>query len=306
MFMRLTPGGSTPENVTDASCYFVIVPTRCQALQAKQRLASAWHLRSEAMDIEKVLALYDREQRIEIEYPGMKKQVLPHVVRFLRPAPAMSFILYSQMDDSNAAAVIEEQVTFIKGRQQPFEWKIFSHDQPADLPQRLTAHGFESEEMDAVMVLDLSEAPGPLLQEPGADIRRITQRDELGDVITILEKVWGGNFSWVTHRLGDHLEIPGYLSIYVAYVDDEPACTGWTYFHPNSHFASIWGGSTVEEYRQNGLYTAVLARRVQEALARGYSYVTMDASPMSRPIVTKNGFEILTYSQSCKWIPEDH
>ena len=91
----------------------------------------------------------------------------------------------------------------------------------------------------------------------------------------------------------------------MAYADDEPACVGWTYFHPNSHFASIWGGSTVETYRQRGLYTAVLARRVQEALDRGYHYVTMDASPMSQPIVVKNGFEILTYSQSCNWRPAE-
>jgi hypothetical protein len=257
------------------------------------------------MNIEKVLALYDREQRIEIEYPGMEKETLPQIVRFLQPAPGMSFILYSQLDEENTTAVIEEQVAFIKHRQQPFEWKIFSHDHPADLPQRLEAHGFASEEMDAVMVLDLSETPADLLQEPAADLRPITQQDELQDVITILEEVWGANFGWVTKRLGDHLEIADYLSIYVAYVNDEPACVGWTYFHPNSHFASIWGGSTVETYRQNGLYTAVLARRVQEALARGYRYVTMDASPMSQPIVAKNGFELLTYSQSCEWRPDE-
>ncbi len=35
------------------------------------------------MDIEKVLTLYDREQRIEIEYPRMEKEVLPQIVRFL-------------------------------------------------------------------------------------------------------------------------------------------------------------------------------------------------------------------------------
>ena len=27
---------------------------------------------------------YDREQRIEIEYPGHRKETLPHVVRFVR------------------------------------------------------------------------------------------------------------------------------------------------------------------------------------------------------------------------------
>lgn len=258
------------------------------------------------MDNEKVLTLFDQEMRVEIEHPGMEKEILPHIVRFVRPAPGMSFILYSQLNDENASRVINEQVTYIKQLQQPFEWTVFSHDQPVDLLARLEARGFEPGDKDAVMVLDLHlhQVPVALRQEITVDIRPVTHREELVDVIAILEKVWGGNFSWVTKRLGDHLEIPDFLSVYVAYVNEEPACTGWIYFHPHSHFASIWGGSTVEAYRQRGLYTALLAHRVQEALERGYRYVTLNASPMSRPIVTNHGFEILTYSQSCKWRTE--
>jgi GNAT superfamily N-acetyltransferase len=248
-----------------------------------------------------ILALFDRQQRIEIEYPDMRKEVLPHVTRFVRPAPGMSFILHSRLNESNADAAIQEQIAYFTQRDQPFEWKVYDYDTPPDLRDRLVAHGFEPDDPDAVMVLDMQAAPPTLLAPVEADVRRIAERDQLEDVIRVEEQVWGRNFDWITTRLGNHLEIPGYLSVYVAYVDGQPACAGWVYYHRNSQFASLWGGSTVPAYRQHGLYTAVLARRVQEAVERGYHFLTIDASPMSRPIVAKHGFQLLTYAHACEW-----
>jgi hypothetical protein len=253
------------------------------------------------MNAQELLASFDQQQRIDIKYPDMRKDVLPHVTRFVRPAPGMSFILHSRVDEANADAVIQEQIDYFKPLNQRFEWKVYDHDTPADLKDRLIAHGFEAQDPDAVMALDLEEAPSGLHAPITADVRRITQRDQLRDVIQIEEQVWGGNFDWITKRMGDHLEIPGFLSIYVAYVDEQPACSGWIYFHDGTQFAGLWGGSTVEAYRQRGLYTAVLAIRVQEAIQRGFRFLTIDASPMSRPIVAKHGFQLLTHAHACEW-----
>jgi len=49
------------------------------------------------------------------------------------------------------------------------------------------------------------------------------------------------------------------------------------------------------------LYTALLAVRLQEAAARQVGYLTVDASPMSQPILEKFGFECSAYSYPCKW-----
>lgn len=256
------------------------------------------------MDIETIRNLFDREQRIEVDYPDMRKDAWPHLVRFVRPAPGMSVVLYSRLDESNADRVIEEQITYFRGLNQRFEWKLYEHDTPPDLRERLLQHGFEAQEPDAVMVLDLEEAPHALLEPVTADVRRITHPDQLPDVIQILEQVWGGDFNWVTERHGDYLKLPDYFSSYVAYVDNIPACVGWTFFHPHSQFASLWGGSTIADFRGRGLYTAVLATRVQEAIQRGYRFMTIDASQMSRPIVAKHGFQLLTYAHDCEWVGE--
>jgi hypothetical protein len=255
------------------------------------------------MDIQDILALYDQQQRIDIEYPGMRKDVSPRLVRFVRPAPGMSTIQYSRLDESNADAAIQEQIEYFTQIKQPFSWKVYDHDRPPDLKTRLVAHGLQASELEGVMVLDLGEVSSSLLEPIRADVRPITRREQLVDVIRVEEQVWGSDFNWIVDRLGEHLAIPQFLSVYVAYVDDQPACAGWAYFSPRGQFADLWGGSTVPAHRRRGLYSAVLALRVQEAQRRGYHFLTVDTSSMSQPIVAQHGFRLMTHAQDFDWKP---
>lgn len=247
-----------------------------------------------------LLALFDREQRRDIVYPDMTREARQHVVRYTRPAPGANFILFSDLAGADVDAVIEQELAYFSSLGQPFEWKVYSHDQPADLKERLEAHGFVSDEPEAIMLLDLQQAPQTLFAPVSADIRSIHQRQELGDVILVLEEVWGHSFDWVWDRLGAHLEIPGYLNVYVAYVDGIPASAAWIYFHAGSQFASLWGGSTRQAYRQQGLYSALLAARAQSARRSGVRFLTVDASPMSAPILAKHGFFQIATAWACE------
>jgi GNAT superfamily N-acetyltransferase len=253
------------------------------------------------MDTSQILELYTRQERIEIEFPGMRKDNLPHLIRHVRPAPATSLIGYSELDENNADAAIDEQIEYFRALQLNFSWKVFKSDQPADLKDRLLARGFVTYEEEAVMVLELDEAPASLLAQQNVDLRPITRRQNLVDVIAVMKQVWGGDYHWVYDRLGGHLEIPNYLNVFVAYVDGRPASTGWVYFTRGGEFASLWGGSTIAEYRGHGLYTALLARRVQAARQQGKRFITIDAGPMSQPIVEKYGFRLLTHAQDFDW-----
>ena len=48
---------------------------------------------------ETLLAVYDREQRTGIVYPGHHKETLPHVVRFVRTTePGRGFVRYTWLD----------------------------------------------------------------------------------------------------------------------------------------------------------------------------------------------------------------
>ena len=114
--------------------------------------------------------------------------------------------------------------------------------------------------------------------------------------------VFGHDLDSLTERLRWELtNYPDYMSLYGAYVDNALVASSRINYPMNSNFASLWGGGTLEAYRGRGIYTALVAARVQEAIQRGRRFLTIDASPMSRPIVEKLGFVKICMSTPCTW-----
>ena len=255
------------------------------------------------MDKSQMIALYDQDQRKDIEYPDARREATPYVVRHIDTSGTREgTIIYSQLNEDNAEDMIREQVSYFESIGQDFEWKVYDYDRPSDLKERLGSYGFIVEHAEAIMVLDLEDAPQILWQPVPHDVQPIKDPGKLSDVLTVEGQVWEEDFSWLGEYLGGALrQHPQQMSVYVAYVNGHPACTAWTYFPSHSQFASLWGGSTVSNFRGQGLYTALLAVRAQEARARQVRYLTVDASPMSRPILEKFGFEMIAYSYPCKW-----
>jgi hypothetical protein len=255
------------------------------------------------MDKLQMIALYDQDQRKDIEYPDMRREVTPNAVRHIETSDhGEGVIIYSQLDETNVEDTIREQVSYFESIGQGFEWKVYDYDKPSYLKERLGSYGFIVEEVEAIMVLDLEEAPEILWQPALHNVQRILYPEKIADVLTVEEQVWEKDYSWLGHYLGGALsKYPEQMSVYVTYIDGQPVSTAWTYFPKHSQFASLWGGSTVSSFRKQGLYTALLAVRAQEAKARQVGYLTVDASPMSRPILEKFGFVRIAYSYPCKW-----
>ncbi len=252
---------------------------------------------TDIMQTNELLQLYDQDLRQQVEFPEAQKEITPQVVRFTRQPPGMNFIAYTFANDSELDQVIESEAAYFSIKPQRFTWKVFAHDldRLPSLKNKLVAHNFKEDEPGDVMLLDLETAPTYLFESTSADIRRITDRSGLQDIILVLNKVWGNDNSWVNNRLGGHLEIPDYLSVYAAYINNQPASIAWTYF-PKGHFATLFAGSTLPKFRKHGLYTAILSARLKEIRDRGYSYAIVEAGDMSKPIVMKHGFQQLTTS----------
>ena len=255
------------------------------------------------MNKSQLIAVYDQDQRKDVEYPEMRREVMPVVVRHVDTSGSGGgTVIYSRLNAANADQVIREQVSYFDSIGQGFEWKVCDYDQPADLKERLASSGFEVEEAEAIMVVNLEDAPAILWQPVHHTIQRITEPEKLSGVLTVQQQVWDEDFSWLDRYIGGTLhKYPEQMSVYVAFVDGQPASAAWTYFPKHSQFASLWGGSTVCAFRKQGLYTALLAVRAQEARERGVRFLTVDASDMSRPILEKFGFQMIAWSYPCKW-----
>ena len=259
------------------------------------------------MQPHEILALFDQEERFGVSFPDAQREVVSsNLVRLVMPSDKRGLVIYSKLNEHNADAAIQEQVEYFGKLGYSFEWKHFDHDTPDDLKARLLKAGLEAEEDEALMVLDIENASDSLFNTDETDIRRITSPDKIEDVIGLQRIVWDEPLENLERRLKRDLEAnPDMLNVYVAYVDDNPACSAWIYFSPNSRFGSLWGGSTLSQYRKRGLYTAILGVRVQEAKMRGCRFLSIDASPMSKPIVAKHGFQHLSTSRPMEWSPPE-
>ena len=255
------------------------------------------------MDTRSVLELYDRHERQEASPAGYRREEAECVVRLIDEVGDNNFIAYSKLDGPEEAdKAIGREIAYFKGIKRPIEWKYYSHDGPEDLKDRLEAAGFKIGDDEAIMALDLAMAPEWPAPAPGFEIRRLADPGELGDVAAVHSAVWDEDFSPhippMASLMRDHADS---LSVYVAYIADKPVCAAWIDFPEHSPFASLWGGSTLMDYRKRGIYSAMLAIRAREAQARGYRYLTIDAGPMSRPIVKRQGFELLAMSNPCNY-----
>lgn len=251
------------------------------------------------MNKNSLLLNYDKDLRMRIMYPEARREITGDVVRFIRQAPGMNFVSFTFATEANLANVIDSELEYFLPMAQPFTWKVYDHDRLPSLTSQLAARGFAGDnDPAAVMICDLKDAPS--VKPANADIRRITSREGLKDVIYVLDNVYGGHNAWVYDRLGLHLQIPGYLSVYASYVDDQPVSIAWTYF-PRGHFATLFGGTTLAEYRNRGLYTSLLHVRLEEIRERGYPFAVVETGPMSKPIVAKHGFKHLTTVYDYEW-----
>jgi len=252
------------------------------------------------MTDQELLRLYDHHERLMAAYPCCRREFCEPVVRVYSKNGDLDFLLHSRLTEDNADAIIERESKHFRAAGRHFEWKLYSHDSPTDLKDRLAAHGFKIGEEEAIMALELAQLPPALAAVPNLDIRRVDNESRIADYAAVNRSAWpDDNGSWMEVIVKTLREQPERLSAYVAYADGKPVSAARIDFPEHSPFASLWGGATLEAYRQRGIYTALLAVRAQEAIRRGYRFLTIDASPMSRPIAEKRGFRLLCTSNPC-------
>jgi ribosomal protein S18 acetylase RimI-like enzyme len=249
------------------------------------------------MDRTAALAAFNRQvrQSMEPDGTGAAFEADGAVVRRLAPpGQEGSGIFWSNLNDDNADAVIAEQVAIFGGRGGAFEWKLYDYDQPADLAERLLAAGFVPQNAESFMVAEVSEVVAALGSANLPDgVRAVPVADAAG--VALMARVQGGVFADDKSELREAIlaqlaSAPELVAIVVAMAGDLPVSAARIEFLPGTEFAGLWGGGTLPQWRRRGIYRALVRYRAEIAAGRGYRYLTVDASPDSRPILEKIGF----------------
>lgn len=149
------------------------------------------------MNASELLALYDCDQRREIEHHGFRRKATATLVRHVDLSGRRGFVLHSSLDESSVEAAIREQLAHFESLGQSFEWKVYGHDTPADLKSRLMARGFQAEAPEGVVVLDLDATADAAPPPTPHDVRRLTTPEAMGDVVSVHARVWGEDRDWL-------------------------------------------------------------------------------------------------------------
>ncbi|KHT62047.1 acetyltransferase [Photobacterium gaetbulicola] len=236
-----------------------------------------------------VMHAYNEHERKVINAIGGKVIDTDGVIKFVSDSPEGSYISYFSLTEQSVQAAVEKEMAYFYSLGKPFEWKTYCTDQPSHIGELLLSNGFEQQESESFMALDLSTVSECEVDE--SRIVEVADAEGIRDAIRVQEQVWGTRLDWqYTHLLNMKTQSPSEISIYVVYDDGKPVTSAWLVFNGDSPFAGIWGGSTLAEYRGRGYYSLLLNKRINQAKTRGKQYLMIDASAMSRPIVAKHGF----------------
>jgi hypothetical protein len=257
----------------------------------------------DVMDLQSIRRQLD-EQRRTLFPEGIVGEVLPEVTRIRGEAGDWHEIAFSSLTGAAVEAVIAQQVEHYRALNAELEWKVYSHDFPPDLRHRLERQGFEIGERETVVVLDLSDRPGWIDAPPAHRVVNVSTPEALETFRAVAESVSGSGQEPILSELASAIRRGSSQHRgYIVYDSEVPAGVGRLYTHPESAFAGLYGGCTLEEHRRRGLYRASVAARARDAVALGARYLTVDALPTSQPTLERLGFVRLSETWPCRLSP---
>ncbi|MFD9904518.1 GNAT family N-acetyltransferase [Streptomyces sp. NPDC059063] len=249
------------------------------------------------MDQAAVLAAYERQirQKLDPDGPGVTVERTGGVIRHVGAAHDWSAVVWSDLDADTADEAIAAQVRHFASLGREFEWKLYSHDLPHDLPERLLAAGFTPEPAETLMVADVAELPSDAAPPEGIRLVPVTDAAGVDLMVSVHEQAFGTDGTALGRQVLDQLTAtPDKVAAVVALAGDAPVSSARLEFQPGTDFAGLWGGGTVAAWRGRGIYRSLIAHRARLAAARGVRYLQVDATSDSRPILRRLGFEELS------------
>jgi GNAT superfamily N-acetyltransferase len=210
------------------------------------------------------------------------------------------------VDGAELDALIARQRDYFAARGETLEWKTRGHDLPAELPERLRAAGFVPEDTETIVIGVASQMAAEPVLPPGVSLREVRDEADMRAIAAMESAVWNLDWGWLADDLISRIAAaPDDIAVFAAFDDatGQVVSAAWLVFVPSTDFACMWGGSTLAEWRGKGIYRALIAVRARLAVARGVSYLEVDASDNSAPILRRLGFRAVTTTTPYVWTP---
>lgn len=253
-----------------------------------------------------IRTLFDEQIRRRVENDeDTEVTATPHFVqRAALDDVGWSEISWTDLDTNNARRIIAERVEYFKDIGRKFAWRVFNDDHPKNLGTLLEDAGLTLAGSAELMIARVSEVDRRAELPQGTSLVNVNDVTGIDHFINVHEVVFGHDHSQLRTSLLRQLgSVPPRNELVIAMAEGLPVSSARVEFLASCDFASLWGGSTLFEWRGRGLYRAMVAYRASAAERRGYTYLSVTASSQSRGILEYLNFSPCGTVSTYDWKP---
>ena len=212
-------------------------------------------------------------------------------------------VVRAQLAKANAERVIDEVARRFQERNVSHLWFLNEDSRPANLAQRLKAHGWTCLREGVGMAIDLSAIAEPFPPPAGLSVERVT--DEAGIAL------WGDFHRYLEHNQRDEPRERLYISLglsgdqplrhYLAWLDGAPV--GALSLFLGQEAAGIYNVEVASARRRRGIGTAMTRAVLEEAHALGWRVGVVGPTRESRSMYERLGFVLHRQALPAYWYP---
>ncbi len=245
-----------------------------------------------------LLTLYDQSMRRNALVAGCSRELTAQSSRYSTASGSLRYVMWHQFLAADTDRCITEEITAATGTVKALMWKVYGHDAPANLGERLLAHGFNDHDPCALMAAPVARVLAALGNATDqVKVRQLLEANDLDAYQEIWDSVWPDAPN--SRYVNDYRQLatdrdPGVAFFAGFSPSGEPITSGYLFHAPQAPFALLCGGATKAAWRNRYAYSAMLAARAKCAHQRGAVYLAVEASPQSQPILERLGFERLS------------
>ncbi|MCI4373100.1 MAG: hypothetical protein L3K02_05600, partial [Thermoplasmata archaeon] len=175
---------------------------------------SAPSCRCTVLDRSTVCAQYDREMRRDP--PASSGARFERAGTLVREQHDSDTVIFSQLTSDTAPAAVAEEVRRARSLGRELEWKVYAHDTPPELPTLLGAAGFQPDEPETLVALDLTAGAEPPIALEGLAIREVRELPTFRDALLVSEAAFGPSGPETLEKFRYRLDDPT-ARLFVAY-----------------------------------------------------------------------------------------
>ncbi|GHO99186.1 hypothetical protein KSF_092340 [Reticulibacter mediterranei] len=206
------------------------------------------------------------------------------------PNKMLNLVGLATFTEANVDEGIQRVIATYRKEEKPFTWFVGPTSQPTSLREHLTATGLTYRGSIKGMVL--RDIHHTIKSNPDVEVRESSIAD-YNRHIAVIAGAFGLTVE-VTNIFNRKYEALGNKAkLYLAYVPgrEEPVAFSASVFEDHG-IVVLLGAATLEAYRGRGIYTSMVAKRLDDALAKGATTAIIHSDPKtSAPICAKLGFE---------------